>query len=102
MQQKLETILKHVEKISNEVNRQWIKDYHSYLLARDTGTNYQKDNVKLIYMFAKFLDESKTFHDVKDSETIVVFLDTRRKSKEDDPEIYFLKYGCSWKVIILF
>jgi len=86
MPQKLETVLKHVEEISNDVNRQLIKDYHRYLIARDTGTNYQKDNVKLVYMFAKFIGESKTFYDVKDSETIVAFLDTRRKSKEKDPE----------------
>jgi len=37
-------------------------------------------------MFAKFLTESKTFYDVKNSETIVAFLDTRRKNKEEDPE----------------
>ena len=66
MPQKLETVLKHVEEISNEVNRQLIKDYHRYLIARDPGTNYQKDNVKLIYMFAKFLKETKTFYDVKE------------------------------------
>jgi hypothetical protein len=86
MPQKLETVLKHVEEISNDVNRQTIHEYHAYLVFRDTSTNYQKDNVKLIYMFAKFLGESKTFSDVKDSETIVGFLNTRRKSKEDDPE----------------
>jgi hypothetical protein len=86
MPQKLETVLKNVEEISNNVNRQLIKDYHRYLIARDTGTNYQKDNVKLIHMFAKFIGESKTFYDVKDSKTIVAFLDNRRKNKEDDPE----------------
>jgi integrase len=86
MPQKLETVLKHVEEISNDINRQLIKDDHRYLITRDTSTNYQKDNVKLTYMFAKFIGESKTFYDVKDSETIVAFLDTRRKSKEEDPE----------------
>src|SRR5215211_193452 len=86
MPQKLETVLKHVEEISNDTNMELIQDYHRYLIARDTGTNYQKDNVKLTYMFAKFIGESKTFYDVKDSETIVAFLDTRRKSKEEDPE----------------
>jgi hypothetical protein len=30
--------------------------------------------------------KNKTFYDVKDSKTIVAFLDTRRKSKEVDPE----------------
>ena len=52
MPQKLQTVLKHVEEISNDVNRQLIYEYHKYLISRDTSTNYQKDNVKLIYMFA--------------------------------------------------
>jgi hypothetical protein len=62
MPQKLETVLKKVEEISNDVNRQLIKEYHRYLIIRDTGTNYQKDNIKLIYMFAKCIVESKTFY----------------------------------------
>ena len=37
-------------------------------------------------MFAKFLGETKTLYDVKNSERILAFLDTRRKSKEEDPE----------------
>jgi hypothetical protein len=86
MPQKLETVLKHVEEISNDVNRQLIHEYHKYLVSRDTSTNYQKDNVKLIYMFAKFLGESKIFNDVEDSETIMAFLDIKRKSKGEDPE----------------
>jgi integrase/recombinase XerD len=86
MPQKLETVLKHVEEFSNDINRQTIYEYHKYLVSRDTSTNYQKDNVKLVYMFAKFLGGSQTFKDVKDTETLVAFLDTRRKSKETDPE----------------
>ena len=86
MPQKLETVLKHVEEISNDVNRQLIKDYHRYLISRDTSTAYQKDNIKLIHMFAKFIGESKTLYDIKNQETIVAFLDTRRKNKEEDPE----------------
>lgn len=54
MPQKLETVLKHVEEISNDVNRQLIKEYHKYLIIRETGINYQKDNIKLVYMFAEF------------------------------------------------
>ncbi|HEX5185964.1 MAG TPA: hypothetical protein VFV86_03650 [Nitrososphaeraceae archaeon] len=37
-------------------------------------------------MFAKFLGDSKTFIEVNDSETILAFLDIKRKSKEEDPE----------------
>jgi hypothetical protein len=35
MPQKLETVLKHVEEISNEINRQLIYEYHKYLVSRD-------------------------------------------------------------------
>ena len=59
---KLETVLKNVEEISNNVNRQLINEYHKYLISRDTSPNYQKDNVKLVYMFAKFLGESKLYY----------------------------------------
>ena len=104
MPQKLETVLKHVEEINNDVNRRLIKDYHRYLISRDTGTNYQKDNVKLIYMFAKFLIESKTFYDVKNNETIIAFLDTRRKSKEEDPEQKWITTwnDCPWRLKIFY
>ena len=45
-------------------------------------------------MFAKFLGESKTFYDIKDSETIVAFLNTSRKNKEEivfNPNIFLEK-----------
>ena len=51
MPQKLETVLKNLDEIDNDVNRQLIKEYHKYLVSRDTSTNYQKDNIKFIYMF---------------------------------------------------
>jgi integrase/recombinase XerD len=86
MPQKLETILKHVEEISNNVNRQLLLEYQKYLVSRDTSTNYQKDNIKLIHMFVRFIEEYKTLSYIKDQKTIVAFLDTRRKNKEEDPE----------------
>jgi integrase/recombinase XerD len=86
MPQKLETVLKHLEEIGNNVNRELIKDYYRYLVSRDTSTNYQKDNIKLIHMFAKFIGDFKTLYEIKDQGTIVAFLDTRRKNKEEDPE----------------
>ena len=37
MPQKLETVLKHVDEVSNQVNRQLIHEYHKYLVSRDTS-----------------------------------------------------------------
>jgi hypothetical protein len=85
MPQKLETVLAKVEEISNNGNKALILEYYRYLISRDTSINYQKDNIKLLLLFAKFL-ETKTFYEIKECETIVIFLDTKRKSKEEDPE----------------
>ena len=99
MPQKLETVLKKVEEISNEVNKQMIHDYHKYLISRDIGTNYQKDNIKLVQMFAKFIGESNTFYAVKNCETIIAFLDTRRKSKEEDPEQKWITTWHDYRIV---
>ena len=37
-------------------------------------------------MFVKFIGESKTLHNIRDNEIIVAFLNTKIKSKEEDPE----------------
>ena len=49
MPQKLETVLKHVEEISNDVNRKLIQDYHRYLISRDTYFNrlYRQISIKI-------------------------------------------------------
>jgi hypothetical protein len=44
-------------------------------------------------MFAKFLGEYKTFNEVRDRETIISFLDNKRKSKEEDIEKNGLLHG---------
>ena len=59
MPQKLETVLKHVGEISNDVNWQFIHEYQKYLVSRDTSTNYQKDNIKLIYCLPNFKENPR-------------------------------------------
>jgi hypothetical protein len=65
MPQKLETILAKVREISNNDNKQVILEYYRYLISRDTRINYQRDNIKLVYMFAKVVGESLTLHEIK-------------------------------------
>ena len=86
MPQTLETVLTKVGDIGNSINKDVILEYHRYLISRDTSINYQKDNIKLLHMFAKFIGESNTLYEVNNKETIFAFLDTKRKSKEEDPE----------------
>jgi len=66
----LKTVL-DIEDISNIVSSKLIEEYHKYLVSRDTNTNYQKDNIKLIQMFANFLGESMSLVDIKNSNNIV-------------------------------
>ncbi|HEX2407854.1 MAG TPA: hypothetical protein VHJ38_11690 [Nitrososphaeraceae archaeon] len=98
MPQTLETVLTKVGDISNNVYKELIQDYHRYLISRDTSINYQKDNIKLIHMFVKFIGESSPLYEVKNKETIVAFLDSKRKSNEEDAE---QKWITTWERLSL-
>ena len=54
MPQKLETVLKKVEEISNDVNKHLIKYYLRYLISRETSIYYQKDKIKSINLICQF------------------------------------------------
>ena len=79
MPQKLDTNIQNVENdtIINSTNKRTIFEYYRHLISRETSSNYQKDNVKLIHMFTKFL--KVTFEGKKRKETIISFLDTEQR-----------------------
>lgn len=74
MPQKLETVLAKVEEISNNVNKEIILEYHEYLISRDTSTNYQKDNFKLIYILYDSFDPIKHKESIKNMKLLSIIV----------------------------
>jgi hypothetical protein len=57
--------------------------------SNGTSESYQKNNLKGIINFAKWLYERQptlTFYDIDKRDVILKFLDSKIKSIEDDPE----------------
>jgi GH18 family chitinase len=53
--------------------------------SNGTSESYQKNNLKTIISFGKWLDDNN-FYEITKKEQIITFLDTKIKNTEIDPE----------------
>lgn len=61
MAMKLSTTLQHVNTIPHNVNAEVVKEFYEYLKEIGTSENFQKQNLKQITGFARFLEGEKHF-----------------------------------------
>jgi hypothetical protein len=52
----------------------------------DVSDNHHNDCQKAVIAFANFLGANTTFYDIRSKERITAFLDTKIKSREEDPD----------------
>jgi integrase/recombinase XerD len=87
---RLENVLEQIETVENNLNKNLIQEFSKYLSSKDTSANYQRNCIKIMLMFADFLQSrkevEKNLAQVNSVDDIIAFLDTRRKSKDEDPE----------------
>jgi hypothetical protein len=62
------------------------KSFYHYLIEIGTSENYQNQNLKQIIGFAKSLGTEKTFYDIKWTDEIISFLDTKIKYRNTYPK----------------
>ena len=87
---RLENVLQQIETIEDKLNKTLIQEFSKYLISKDTSASYQRNCIKIILMFADFLqsrkEEKTNLSQVTSIDDIIAFLDTRRKTKNEDPE----------------
>jgi hypothetical protein len=87
---RLENVLEQIETLENNLNKTLIQEFSKYLISKDTSANYQRNCIKIMLMFADFLqsrnEAEKNLSEVNSINDIIAFLDTRRKTKNEDPE----------------
>jgi integrase/recombinase XerD len=104
---KLTTTVSNIDtKVKNQVNRELIKEFYNYLKNIDTSDNYQNGLLKVIIRYAEHLGQDFTFYQIQDKEQIIKYLDSKRKTVEQDPEkkwiitwndyLWRLKYFYRW------
>jgi integrase/recombinase XerD len=104
---KLTTTVNNIDaKVKNQVNRDLIKQFYSYLKNIDTSDNYQNGLLKVIIRYVEHLGQETTFYQIQDKEQIIKYLDSKRKMIEEDPDkkwiitwndyLWRLKYFYRW------
>ena len=86
MPMKLSTTIGKIDTIDNCDNVKIIKEFLEYMKNNDSSDNHQNNNLKTMITFAKFLGKDMSFFDVKDKDQVLSFLNTKKKSNEDDPD----------------
>jgi len=83
---KLETTLNNIQLLDNDNNAKLIHEFYLYLRSVNTSESYQNQNIKALINMAKFYGKKMEFIQISKKEEILSFLDTKIKSKENDPD----------------
>ncbi len=83
---KLTTTINNLQLLKNTTNSKLIFEFYTYLKSNNTSESYQNQNIKALINFAKFLGSTRDFYHLSKKEDILVFLNTKIKSKETDPD----------------
>ncbi|MGH9988968.1 MAG: hypothetical protein ACREAS_00875 [Nitrososphaera sp.] len=80
---RLDTILRKVEQMPNNVNSDLLKEFYQHMKDNGTSQNYQKGNLKAMIHFAEHIRAATSFFDIN-HEQVLRFLDTKIKSEQID------------------
>lgn len=86
MPSSLRTVLRWINNIDNKENQRLVSQFADFMAQTDTSEKYQRVNLIVVILFAKFLGAHKHLTDVTTQEDIIRFLDTLRKDTFTDPD----------------
>ena len=85
MSETLQTVIKKIDNIYNKSNKKILTDFYNYMVTNDKSERTQKNNLKSILNFVRWLDK-KSLDEIKDEKIILNFLNIKRKSTDIDPD----------------
>ena len=83
---KLSRTVNRIDSLQNEENRLLIKRYHDFLKSIESSERHQNNNLKTILYFAIYIAPTINLNEISDEELILSFLDSKKKTKEEDPD----------------
>jgi integrase/recombinase XerD len=83
---RLSTTVSKIASLPNSTNAALISEFYQYMKSNGSSESHTNNSLKTNMAFAKFLGPDVTFYDVKRKEQITIFLDTKIKSVEEDPD----------------
>jgi integrase/recombinase XerD len=85
MPSNLASVVKRIESLSYDNNKKLIHRFVDYMKSTDISEKYQKDNLFVIILYARYLGD-RELSAVDKKQDIIEFLDTRRKDTTVDPD----------------
>ena len=82
---KLETTLKNIQLLGNHNNAILIHEFYLYLRSMNKSESYQNQNIKALINMTKFFGKEFDLIHISTKEEILSFLNSKTKSKEEDP-----------------
>jgi integrase/recombinase XerD len=83
---KLTTTITHISSVPNPTNQSLLHEFHQYMKSIGTSDSYQNGNLKIMIYFAKSLGSDTNLYEIHKKEQVLVFLDTRIKDTQSDPD----------------
>jgi hypothetical protein len=83
---KLTATINKIRTVPNPTNAEIVDQFYHYMKGSDISENHQNNCLKVVIALANFLGTDTTFYDIKKREQITAFLDTKVKSREEDPD----------------
>lgn len=85
MPYRLSTLLDKLDHLDNKPNASLMKEFYDYMNKNNLSDNHKLNNLRVIIPFSNFLG-CKSFFDIRTKNEILEFLDTKIKSKSEDPD----------------
>lgn len=85
MPSKLSTTVSKIHQLTNHKNAELICQFHEFMKENCTSERHQNNNLKAILSYTRFLGVRHSL-DVNKKEDILLFLQTKIKNKDKDPE----------------
>jgi hypothetical protein len=83
---KLSTTLHKIDQIVNTENRFLVKQYHIFMNSTCASERHQNNNLKVILSYLNYLGNDTFLSSINNYDSILLFLETKKKNKEADPD----------------
>lgn len=83
---KLSTTLDKIDKIENNQNRFLVKQYHEFTDSKEASERHHNNNLKVILSYVNYLGKEAYLSKIKTCDSILSFLETKKKTKDEDPD----------------
>ena len=83
---KLSTTLDKIDKIENIQNRFLVKQYNKFMDSTGASERHQNNNLKVILSYVNYLGEDIFLSSIQSCDSILSFLETKKKTKDEDPD----------------